>query len=104
MSDTIPAHGDEFGIAIIVCGWLFQAIAAVAVALRVWARRLKKQKLVLNDYLAFAALVATILLNIGSTWAVVDAGQGQHASDLSGEQVTEYAKVNSVLNLYSYQK
>ncbi|MCJ1287042.1 hypothetical protein MMC26_006389 [Xylographa opegraphella] len=93
MSDTIPSHGDDFGIAIIVCGWLFQVIAAVAVALRVWARHLKKQKLVLNDHLAFAALVATILLNIGSTWAVVDAGQGQHASDLSGEQVTEYAKI-----------
>lgn len=53
----IPATGDSEGIKLLVIVVVFFALALFMVALRLWARRIKKQSLVLNDYACIVALV-----------------------------------------------
>ena len=53
----IPATGDSLGIAVIVVDAVFLSLAAVALALRVWSRRIKGQRLCFNDYAVLAAWV-----------------------------------------------
>lgn len=48
------------GATIVVIETVFSFLALVAVLLRVWARRLKKRQLALNDWAAMAALVSNI--------------------------------------------
>ena len=45
------------GIIIVVVCAVFVVAASLAVVLRLWARRIKRIRLSLNDYLAVAALV-----------------------------------------------
>lgn len=54
-------HGDYKGIGVLIVCVVFWVTAATAVSLRVWARRIKKHILELNDYAIFIALVGNSL-------------------------------------------
>lgn len=47
------------GATIVVIETVFSCLALVAVLLRIWARRLKRRKLALNDWAAIAALASS---------------------------------------------
>ncbi len=51
------AHGNFKSIGVIVICAVFWVTATTAVGLRVWARRIKKHTLEINDYAIFVALV-----------------------------------------------
>ena len=53
----IPAEGDSRGITVVVLCTVFVPLSAIAVALRLLSRRLKKKALETNDYMILAALV-----------------------------------------------
>lgn len=55
------------GATIVVVETVFSCLALVAVLLRIWARRLKRRKLALNDWAAIAALAssAELLMHLG---------------------------------------
>ena len=53
----IPSHGDSRGTGILAVCITFWVVAATVVGLRIWARRIKKHALELNDYAIFIALV-----------------------------------------------
>lgn len=57
----------KLGVKIIVFGAVFALIAIIAVILRLWSRRLKRQEWAINDWAAIAALVCSgglIILNV----------------------------------------
>lgn len=70
------------GVQLLVICWVFTPLAILAVGLRVWARRVKRQNLVLNDWVIAVAL----LFNCGQTalltYASVYGGIGHHMVDL----------------------
>lgn len=53
----IPATGDSLGITPLVTDSIFLALAAVAVILRVWSRRIMQTSLCFNDYAVIVAWV-----------------------------------------------
>ncbi|CAF9942357.1 hypothetical protein IMSHALPRED_003637 [Imshaugia aleurites] len=50
-----PTHGDSLGITVIVLDALFLGLAAVAIGIRLWARKIQGLDLSLNDYAAVLA-------------------------------------------------
>ncbi len=54
-------HGDYKGIGVLIVCVVFWVTAATAVSLRIWARRIKKHVLELNDYAIIIALVGNFL-------------------------------------------
>ncbi len=54
----IPSEGDSKGIAVCIVSVVFWTLAVMAVCLRLWARRIQKTALSLNDYAVFVALVS----------------------------------------------
>lgn len=61
---AIPATGDSLGIAVIVVDVVFLALAAVAIGLRLWSRRITSLALSLNDYLVVMAWVCAFVVYI----------------------------------------
>ena len=59
---AIDSKNDSKGIAFLVVDIVFTVLAAIAVGLRIWARRLKRCPLTLNDYSVIAALVRIIYI------------------------------------------
>lgn len=45
-----PSHGDAMGITVIVINSVFLGLAAVAVGMRLWSRKIQRHGLFLNDY------------------------------------------------------
>lgn len=52
-----PSHGDALGIMLIVISSVFLGLAAFAVAIRLWSRKIQRHGLFLNDYAAVLAWV-----------------------------------------------
>ena len=52
-------HG-QASVTIVVVETVFSSLAIVAIGLRIWARRLMKRRLSLNDWAAVAALVTKV--------------------------------------------
>ena len=67
----------------IICSWTFLAIAFLGACLLVWARRIQKRRLGLDDYLTLLALATTVALIVQTTWAIVDEGQDNHEAEVS---------------------
>lgn len=61
---------------------IFTPLAILAVALRIWARRLTKQRFVLNDWLIFAALVFNCGQSLLLIYTSVANGIGYHWTEL----------------------
>lgn len=70
------------GIQLLIICWVFTPLAIVAVGLRLWARRVKRQSLVLNDWAITAALVFNCGQSALLTYASVCGGIGHHMVEL----------------------
>ena len=57
----IPSKGDGQGVMLVALSVIFLALGLIAVALRLWSRRLMKARLGLNDYLVLLAMVYRLL-------------------------------------------
>ena len=57
----LPSKGDGQGVMLIALSAIFLALALIAVALRLWSRRLMRAQLALNDYLVLLAMVYRLL-------------------------------------------
>lgn len=55
--NLIPDHGDGLGITVIVLDAFFLTLAAVALGIRVWSRRIQGCRLCFNDYSVLLAWV-----------------------------------------------
>ena len=55
-----PSQGDSLGITVVVLDALFLSLAAVAIGIRLWSRKIQALGLSLNDYAAVLAWVRTI--------------------------------------------
>lgn len=56
-------RGNPEGVKLLAVVVVFLTLAIIAVALRVWARRIKRAALQLNDYYIFLALVLALLVS-----------------------------------------
>ncbi|CAN8100574.1 unnamed protein product [Discula destructiva] len=79
---TYPPIAPDAVQLLIIC-WVFTPLAIIAVGLRLWARRINRQKLVFNDWAIIAALVSNCGQTALLTYACVTAGVGHHIWDLS---------------------
>ena len=89
--------GPNIGLITIACGWTFLGVAILGVSLLVWARRIKKIGLGLDDYSTILAVVITIALMAQTTWAIVVEGQDDHEAEVSS---TKFAMVVRVCLFY----
>ena len=77
----------------LVCIWTFTPLAIISVGLMVWARRLKKLALGVDDYMLISAFLITVVLIIQVTWAIIDEGQDNHVTQLPRAQLALLARV-----------
>lgn len=63
----VPADGDSVGKAVLAVDWAGWAIAVASVALRMWARSVKRQKPRFDDYCCFVALIFSAAIAICHT-------------------------------------
>ncbi|POS70078.1 integral membrane protein [Diaporthe helianthi] len=70
------------GVQLLIICWIFTPLAIVAVGLRFWARRVKRQSLVLNDWVIAVALVFNCGQTALLTYASVYGGIGHHMAEL----------------------
>lgn len=88
------------GVKLLVLVSVFWALAILAVVLRVWARVLKRQRIVFNDWSAFVALIFTSGLAICNLVAVTHGGVGQHLINTTMAQQTMDVKIYAVVWLF----
>ena len=75
--------GPNVALITIICSWTFLSIALLGGSLLVWARRIQKRRLGLDDYLTLLALATTVALIAQTTWAIVDESQDNHEAEVS---------------------
>ena len=78
----------------LVCGWLFTALAILAVILLWWARRLRQFSFWRDYHLLLGALSVSIALVVHTSWAIVEEGLGRRQRDLSTRQRASLIKVS----------
>lgn len=91
-SDTATDRLRPGGVAILVICIIFLIPAALAVILRLWARRIKRVHLVLNDYLIIAALFFAITETVTLLLAVTKGKVGYHMTELTTSEIVSLAK------------
>ena len=69
-------------IKLIAVGAVFQILAIIAFALRVWARKLKRRSLDASDWFILASSIVTFFLSLMLFAGAVIGGAGYHQSDL----------------------
>ncbi|KAI0421160.1 hypothetical protein F5X98DRAFT_293212 [Xylaria grammica] len=84
------------GVAYFIPAVVFQAIALVTVALRIWSRRAKKLRLEINDYAIFVALVLS-LAAAGLLGASITVGLGVHITEIDIADIETFAIVQTAL-------
>jgi len=85
--------GPNIPVITIVCGWLFTAMAMLALLLLVWSKRIRGAAFRIDDYFTFLAFLIAIGLVIHTTSAVLDEGLGKQLGDLSKKRRAEIVKV-----------
>ncbi len=75
--------GPNIALITIICSWTFLAIALLSVSLLLWARRIQKRRLGLDDCLTLLALATSVALIAQTTWAIVDEGLDNHEAAVS---------------------
>ena len=91
----MASEKDIMSTRVIVIGVVFSLLAIAAVGGRIWARRLRKAALQLNDYLAMIALLFTLGLNATIVTAAIIGGLGQHMTSTTLREDIILAKVSS---------
>ena len=74
--------GPNIGLVTIICSWTLLTIALLSASILLWARRIRRQLLGLDDYLTLLALVTTVALITQTTWAIVNEGQDNHEAEV----------------------
>ena len=87
-------NAPNIAISTLVCGWVFTALAILAVFLLWWSRRLRRRSLGYSEYCLFGALILAIVLVGHTSWAIVDEGMGYHHTTLSKSQRASLVKVS----------
>ena len=87
-------NAPNIAIITLVCGWVFTALAILAVFLLCLSRRLTKIPLRYGEYCLFGALILAVVLVGHTSWAIVDEGMGYHQTTLSKNQRAALVKVS----------
>jgi len=87
-------NGPNIGRITIICGWIFVGIALLSVGLLLWSRRIKQNKVGLDDYLVIVALGISIALMAQTTWAIVDENMDRHETEVARAKFTSVVKVS----------
>lgn len=87
-------NAPNIAIITLVCGWVFTALAILAVILFCWSRRLLGMSLSKNDCVVFGPLVMAIVLVGHTSWAVIEEGMGRRQVTLSKSQRASLVKVS----------
>ncbi|KAF2451160.1 hypothetical protein P171DRAFT_515235 [Karstenula rhodostoma CBS 690.94] len=95
----IPRY-NHTGIALVAIGASGGLLAMLAVALRLWARRIQKMSLDASDYTCIAALFVALIL-LGSTVNTVVQGLGLPIQDVTPKQISELAK-GMLVGIYTW--
>lgn len=96
MAPLGPVYTPNLAVTTIVCGWIFTAVATLAMLLLLWARRLLGMGLLLDDYMTCLVFVLAIGLVSHTTWAVVDEGLGKQLEDVPINSRQEIIRVRSL--------
>ena len=86
-------NAPNIAIITLVCGWVFTALAILAVFLLCWSMRLRHRSPETGDYCLFGALILAIVLVGHTSWAIIDEGMGYHQTTLSKSQRASLVKV-----------
>lgn len=91
-----PESRNSPNIAVItlVCGWVFTALAILAVILCGWSRRFSLGN---GEYCLVGALILAIVLVGHTSWAIIDEGMGYHKTTLSKSQRASLVKVGFIM-------
>ncbi|KAF2260067.1 hypothetical protein CC78DRAFT_620564 [Lojkania enalia] len=82
---------------ILVEGVTLLVLDIIAVALRLWARQIKRQRLGTDDVFAILALICLICSAIVFIWGAADGGLGHHVNDLSMDTIALFLKIQFAL-------
>ena len=97
MFGTESRNAPNIAIITLVCGWVFTALAILAVVLLCWSARLGKRLLGYGDYCLFGALILAIVLVGHTSWAIIDEGMGYHQPTLSKSQRASLVNVGLIM-------
>ena len=89
-----PKSTSRLAIITITCGWVFTVVAALAVLLLFWSRRIAGFALGQDDHILLIAFAITIGLVSHTTWAIVDEGLGQHFEDVATKSRRDIVRVS----------
>ena len=70
----------------IVCGWVFTGLAALAVFLQFWSRRISGLGVVVDDYLILVAFAIAVAIVAQISWAIHDEKLGKRLDGVSKKQ------------------
>ena len=93
----LPANWTESDVAVntIICATVFSAFAVLSITIFIVESRKNSKAYEFQDYMTFTAFALTIILVGQTIWAVVDEGQGQHASRVEPGKFEVTAKVGA---------
>ena len=77
----------------IVCGWLFTALAALAVILHFWSRITIVRRTSADDYLILVAFTIAVAIVAQTTWAIDDENLGKELDSVTRKQRLGLVKI-----------
>ncbi|KAK8040191.1 hypothetical protein PG993_008602 [Apiospora rasikravindrae] len=83
---------NRYGLAILITSIIFSILALLLTGARIWARRITRRSLRLNDHIIIANSVLTFSLCVATEWAAVHAGIGEPRSKLTSTQAVSFRK------------
>lgn len=72
----------------IVLSWIFTAISIVSIGLSIYHRKVVLRCFGVEDYMLVMASLATLVLVIQITWAIINEGQDKHLREISSTKLT----------------
>ena len=103
MLSSHASGAGNLAIITIVFGWVFTAVAVLAVLLQIWARRISKwswRSLVIADSMVFVALAISFGLVAHTTWAIVGEGLDERIGRISRRQRNVIVRVGRASSNY----
>ncbi|KAF6232640.1 hypothetical protein HO173_009079 [Letharia columbiana] len=87
-----PSHGDAMGITVIVINSVFLGLAAVAVGMRLWSRKIQRHGLFLNDYASVLSWSFAASLVITSNTVIIHDGSDKHIQYVDPTRIPDILK------------
>lgn len=89
----------DVALATVVCTYVFTLLATISLSIHAYYRLMVRHEVEAEDFLTLIAFIVSLALVGQITWAVIDEGQGEHMSDVTGSQFEHAAKVVNSLSL-----